>query len=944
MGARRAAASVIAIVVSLAGGVVPPAAARISFHPRIGPAMGLVPVLSVPRRVRPADVATGAPTPVVYHGGPVMAGGVTVHTIFWAPPGYAFLGSPGGGTPTYEGLIKQFFGDVAHDSGAAGACTPSACNEFSVLPQYAEGTSLGAVTPGAYAISYDPSAGSVDDTNPYPVRAAQCASPAGTATCLTDGQVQAEIDRVIQSTPGTPRGLSNLWFVFLPPAVDECIDPGSCGTTVFAGYHEISNLNGHGLTVYAVAIDPIIELQSPPGGDPNGNPDAEATLRTAAEETLEAMTDPEGSGWMDPNGFEIGDKCDAGPQVGTPLGFAANGSPYNQVINGHQYLLQEFWANLDSGGNPGCAQATPTTANQLPLAQVNLRQFNPVITGNVNRPAGGGIGVTVRLLRGNANGTPVVVARASTTTAADGSWRVSLAPHAVGDDRDEVDVDYSGAGSPQPSRQVILTGNGGDPFTEAGWTGWSALDAGTAVRASGGQSTLTLAPCFQAGVLSFTFDDSPVIASPSDFCNTQTNTAAAETPSVGPGDRLTVTSNDNRAFSVPMGPTPNPLGGLVSLTVPVGEANSISLFTSPLAPPFTPTGLPTCVADLEAGAVGCFGLVPGEAYQVTDRRRRITGVADATGRFTLRLRVRRGDLVSLSNGARTLTTLHVAHLQVAILGEETVLAAGRCQPGAYYGLPPTTFPPNSSAGAPTSAATGGAALTGEICPTSGDAAGLPTAAIAQTDDLSGGLTRTEVPDVLDTSPGEGETIYGRFTAAAETGLPGPDNSLIPTDSSSLVSLSIRPSAGGRPVFRAVNVDIPSGIPAPALRPGPYTATWVLTDANGDIRLVQTRFIEQPGSRGGPQANAWCERLGQRRLLIHCIVTFNDATAKGTLHVRLTRGGHTVAVGHASVRQGVAVLTMRQLRRVSRGAWRMTLVLSAPPRSPRTITVAPAGRF
>ena len=146
------------------------------------------------------------------------------------------------------------------------------------------------------------------------------------------------------------------------------------------------------------------------------------------------------------------------------------------------------------------------------------------------------------------------------------------------------------------------------------------------------------------------------------------------------------------------------------------------------------------------------------------------------------------------------------------------------------------------------------------------------------------------------------------------------------------------------MFRAVNVDGPSGVPAPALRPGTYTATWVLTDANGDLRLVQTRFIEQPGSRGGPQANAWCERLGQRGLLIHCIVTFNDATATGTVHVSLTRGGHTVATGQATVRQGIADLTMRQLRRVSGGAWRMIMVLSAPHKSPQTIAVTPTGPF
>ena len=36
------------------------------------------------------------------------------------------------------------------------------------------------------------------------------------------------------------------------------------------------DLHGHGLTIYAIAIDPLIEVGGfPPGQDPNGNPDAE---------------------------------------------------------------------------------------------------------------------------------------------------------------------------------------------------------------------------------------------------------------------------------------------------------------------------------------------------------------------------------------------------------------------------------------------------------------------------------------------------------------------------------------------------------------------------------------------------------------------------------------------------------------------------------------------
>ena len=54
----------------------------------------------------------------------------------------------------------------------------------------------------------------------------------------------------------------------------------------------------------------------------------------------------------------------------------------------------------------------------------------------------------------------------------------STLPRAVGDDRDEIVVEY-GAGGPTPSKQAILTGNGGNPFTESGWTGWTDLDNGT---------------------------------------------------------------------------------------------------------------------------------------------------------------------------------------------------------------------------------------------------------------------------------------------------------------------------------------------------------------------------------------------------------------------------------------------------------------------------------
>jgi hypothetical protein len=925
----------------VACGLAPAAAGASSFHPRIGRALGLIPPFARDGKPRPADVATGSPVPALYHGGAVMAGGVTVHTVFWAPSGYAFQGQPPGAAGGYQAMIQQFFTDVAHDSGAGGACVSAGCNALSVLTQYAEGTSAGAITPGSYSIQYSAATDSIQDSNPYPAQSAQCASPSGVATCLTDGQISAEIDRIVQGTPGTPRGLANLWFVFLPPSVDECITPSACGTNSFAGYHSVESVSGHGPTIYAVAVDPIVEVTLPPGADPENYPDAEAAINVAAHETVEAMTDPEGSGWMDPNGQEVGDKCET--QNGSPLGFAPNGSPYNQVINGDHYLFQEMWANAGDSGHPGCVQATSTTTNQLPLPQVNLRQFNPTVTGNVNRVPGGGIGVTVSLLRAGASGSAVTVARASTTTAANGTWSVSLAPHAPGDDRDELDVVYSGPNAPGPTREVIATGNGGDPFTEAGWTGWFAMDAGSTATSS----SLTLAPCFQVGQLSALLNSTP-LASPTDSCNTQTDSATVPAPNARLGSRLTYGSNDNRAFQAPGTALPNSSGALVSLTVGVGEPGSVfcapesspceAPFTTPLQF-FTPGGFPTCTADLELQEIGCTGLVPKVRYALSVGARRVSGTADSSGTMIALLTAPRGSAVALSNGARTLTTLHVARLRVELAGEESTVLGGSCQPGDYWGAPLGAPPISAAAGTPSSADGGGSALTGAICPLSGKPAGLPTSVLAQTDDLSGGLTETEVPEILDTSPIDGETLYGKFTALAESGLILSDNSIVPTDGASRISLQVVSAGTDKRVFRAANVDTATGVTVTGLLPGSYLALWMLTDQNGDTRSVGTRFTEERAS--GPKATVSCHLAGRLRRLISCRVRFPQLPAPGgTVRVRIVRGRTVVALGHARVRGGKATVTMRRLNVARTGAWRITLVLSRPHKRPETVNLAP----
>ena len=164
-----------------------------------------------------------------------------------------------------------------------------------------------------------------------------------------------------------------------------------------------------------------------------------------------------------------------------------------------------------------------------------------------------------------------------------------------------------------------------------------------------------------------------------------------------------------------------------------------------------------------------------------------------------------------------------------------MLASGSCQPGDYWGAPLTSLPASASVGV------GGAAGTGTVCPLSGRAAGLPDAVIAQTDDLSGGLTETAVPELEGTAPSQDAILSGSFTALAQTALPGPNGSVIAAGGT--VALTIA-NAAGHVVFSSPNVATASGAPVGGLAAGVYHARWVLSDRNGDTRTVRTTFVEQ----------------------------------------------------------------------------------------------------
>jgi hypothetical protein len=304
------AAAVAALVVCAAGFGDPPSPDNPAG--RSGDILGIVPVQSQAAR------GGGGGSNLAYHNGPVMHTNAT-YAIYWVPAGY-FVSS------NYEGVLNQFLGDVAADSGKTS-------NVYYSDTQYYDGTNGNIL----YSSTFQ---GPIVDTNAFP--ASGC-SDRYTSVCLTDAQLQAEIDRVI-AVNGLPRGLGTMYFIFTPRNVGSCFG-SSCAFSYFCAYHS-SFGSGSSLTLYAnMPYAAWVPAACGSGQSPNGD-DADSTISVASHEHNETITDPLGNAWYDRRGSEDGDKC--AWNFGSTIGSTSTGA-YNQLISGHPYYLQQEWSNRSSG-------------------------------------------------------------------------------------------------------------------------------------------------------------------------------------------------------------------------------------------------------------------------------------------------------------------------------------------------------------------------------------------------------------------------------------------------------------------------------------------------------------------------------------------------------------------------------------------------------------------
>jgi PKD domain len=287
-------------------------------------------------RLQPHDVTL---TNMDYNGGPIMPSN-TDYMLMWSPGG---LGAYPSG---FTFGIARYFKDLQHDSGGNQ-------NVDSVDPQYNDIT-------GAVA-KYDVRFGGVlVDTDPYPPTECPVGGTGVTGVvkaCLTDPQIQTEIANYV-TRHHLPADLSHEYFLLTPPNVESCFtnDPttgfGGCSAgesqdLAYCAYHQ--NTATTTMVLYANmpfdATNPFCQ----DGNNPNGLISDGEINGGLAHEHNESVTDPlPNDAWTNgagpDQGEEVGDECENG-QMGTPLGTAPNGSPYNQVINGHFYWYQEMWSN-----------------------------------------------------------------------------------------------------------------------------------------------------------------------------------------------------------------------------------------------------------------------------------------------------------------------------------------------------------------------------------------------------------------------------------------------------------------------------------------------------------------------------------------------------------------------------------------------------------------------
>jgi hypothetical protein len=240
-------------------------------------------------------------TGMVYHGGPIMTGTVTVYYIWYgnwsgnsAVSILTDLANNIGGSPYYNINTTYYNGSGTHVSNNivyGGATTDS----------YSHGTSL------------------------------------------SDSAIQAVVSGAIGSG-ALPLSSNALYFVLT--SADVTASSGFC--TQYCGWHTYGTISGTNVK-YSFVGNPDrcpSSCAAQTSSSPNNNVGADGMASIIAHELEETHTDPNLNAWYDRRGYENADKC--AWTFGTTY-TVSNGSTANVHLGTRDYLIQRNWVNAGSG-------------------------------------------------------------------------------------------------------------------------------------------------------------------------------------------------------------------------------------------------------------------------------------------------------------------------------------------------------------------------------------------------------------------------------------------------------------------------------------------------------------------------------------------------------------------------------------------------------------------
>jgi hypothetical protein len=294
-----------------------------------------------------------AGTPLSYHGGPVMTKANT-YAIFWIPT--KLQNGAATSLPTHyqnvqTALLSQYPGHGIDNNNTQYYMTSRV--GFFWFTSYIQNA-------GGFVASYV-------DTTPYP--ASGCTDSYTPGNCLTDAQLQTEIQNVI-TLKGWPTGINNMFLLYTSSGEGSCTDSTSASCAykaplpwnAYCAYH----------SYFFMGSNPVIYGNEPYGdpnvcqvaGTPSPNSDAaaDAAATVTSHELTEAITDPELNAWYDGSGAEIGDKCAWNYGTNTYDSAKANQSWFvsfsNLIFGGGPIGYYELQQEYDNHAG-GCVQLGP---------------------------------------------------------------------------------------------------------------------------------------------------------------------------------------------------------------------------------------------------------------------------------------------------------------------------------------------------------------------------------------------------------------------------------------------------------------------------------------------------------------------------------------------------------------------------------------------------------